>query len=182
MARVKNGATTKARHKKVLKQAKGYFGSKHRLYKTAKEQLMHSGQYAFRDRKQKKREFRKLWITRINAACRENGISYSRFIEGLTKAGVEINRKMLAEIAINDKNAFKELVEISKQGKEGKMNKNSDIPMQEVTIKQEAKEEVKTDSKDYSKMTVSELKEIAKERNIDTTGMKKADICKALEK
>ena len=90
MARVKNGAVTKARHKKVLKQAKGYFGSKHRLYKTAKEQLMHSGQYAYRDRKQKKREFRKLWITRINAACRENGISYSRFIEGLTKAGVEI--------------------------------------------------------------------------------------------
>ena len=106
MARVKNGATTKARHKKVLKQAKGYFGSKHRLYKTAKEQLMHSGQYAFRDRKQKKRDFRKLWITRINAACRQNDISYSRFIEGLTKAGVEINRKMLSEIAIDDSKAF----------------------------------------------------------------------------
>ena len=85
MARVKNGATTKARHKKVLKQAKGYFGSKHRLYKSAKEQLMHSGQYAFRDRRQKKRDFRKLWITRINAACREEDISYSRFIEGLNK-------------------------------------------------------------------------------------------------
>ena len=84
MARVKNGAVTKARHKKVLKQAKGYFGSKHRLYKTAKEQLMHSGQYAFRDRKQKKREFRKLWITRINAACRQNDISYSKFINGLS--------------------------------------------------------------------------------------------------
>ena len=76
MARVKNGAVTKAHHKKVLKEAKGYFGSKHRLYKTAKEQLMHSGQYAFRDRKQKKRDFRKLWITRINAACRQNDISY----------------------------------------------------------------------------------------------------------
>ena len=95
MARVRSGAVTKARHKKVLKQAKGYFGSKHRLYKTAKEQLMHSGQYAFRDRKQKKRDFRKLWIARINAACRNEGISYSRFIEGLTKAGVEVNRKML---------------------------------------------------------------------------------------
>ena len=117
MARVKNGAVTKARHKKVLKQAKGYFGSKHRLYKTAKEQLMHSGQYAFRDRKQKKRDFRKLWITRINAACRQNDISYSRFIEGLTKAGVEINRKMLSEIAINDPKAFTDLVKIAKTAK-----------------------------------------------------------------
>ena len=115
MARVKNGAVTKARHKKVLKAAKGYFGSKHRLYKTAKEQLMHSGQYAFRDRKQKKRDFRKLWITRINAACRMNDISYSRFIEGLTKAGVEINRKMLSEIAIADAEGFKNLVEIAKK-------------------------------------------------------------------
>jgi len=114
MARVKNGAVTKARHKKVLKQAKGYFGSKHRLYKTAKEQLMHSGQYAYRDRKQKKREFRKLWITRINAACRMNDISYSRFIEGLTKAGVEVNRKMLSEIAINDPKMFSEFVSIAK--------------------------------------------------------------------
>ena len=117
MARVKNGAVTKARHKKVLKQAKGYFGSKHRLYKTAKEQLMHSGQYAFRDRKQKKRDFRKLWITRINAACRENEISYSRFIDGLNKAGVEVNRKMLSELAIYDKEAFANLVKVAKEGK-----------------------------------------------------------------
>ena len=115
MARVKNGAVTKARHKKVLKAAKGYFGSKHRLYKTAKEQLMHSGQYAFRDRKQKKREFRKLWITRINAACRMNDISYSRFIEGLTKAGVEVNRKMLSEIAIADPKGFTDIVNIAKE-------------------------------------------------------------------
>ena len=114
MTRVKNGVTTKARHKKVLKAAKGYFGSKHRLYKTAKEQLMHSGQYAFRDRRQKKREFRKLWIVRINAACRENEISYSRFIEGLNKAGVEVNRKMLSEIAIADPKAFSELVKVAK--------------------------------------------------------------------
>ena len=114
MARVKNGAVTKARHKKVLKQAKGYFGSKHRLYKTAKEQLMNSGQYAFRDRRQRKRDFRKLWITRINAACRQNDISYSRFIEGLTKAGVQVNRKMLADVAINDAAAFAKLVEVAK--------------------------------------------------------------------
>ena len=110
MARVKNGAVTKARHKKVLKAAKGYTGSKHRLYKTAKEQLMKSRKYAYRDRKNRKRDFRKLWITRINAACRMYDISYSRFINGLNKAGVEVNRKMLSEIAINDIDAFKALV------------------------------------------------------------------------
>ena len=205
MARVKNGAVTKARHKKVLKQAKGYFGSKHRLYKSAKEQLMHSGQYAYRDRKQKKREFRKLWITRINAACRENGISYSRFIEGLNKAGVEVNRKMLSEIAINDPKAFTELVEVAKKGKEGKIKVSEVKSTNEVTVKssstkeevkttekkattkketakKETKKEEKTEVKDYSKMTVAELKEIAKEKGIATTGMKKADIIAALEK
>ena len=203
MARVKNGAVTKARHKKVLKQAKGYFGSKHRLYKSAKEQLMHSGQYAFRDRKQKKREFRKLWITRINAACRENGISYSRFIEGLNKAGVEVNRKMLSEIAINDPKAFTELVEVAKKGKEGKIKANEVKSTNEVTVKssntkeevkttekktvakketKEEKKEEKTEVKDYSKMTVAELKEVAKEKGIATTGLKKADIIEALEK
>ena len=117
MARVKNGAVTKARHKKVLKAAKGYTGSKHRLYKTAKEQLMKSRKYAYRDRKNRKRDFRKLWITRINAACRMNGISYSKFISGLNKAGVEVNRKMLSEIAINDPKAFSELVKVAKSGK-----------------------------------------------------------------
>src|SRR5574344_3145795 len=102
MTRVKNSVATRARRKKVLKRAEGYFGSKHRLYKTANEQVMHSERYAFRDRKQKKRDFRKLWITRINAGCRENEISYSRFINGLSKAGIEINRKMLSEMAIDD--------------------------------------------------------------------------------
>ena len=114
MARVKNGAVTKARRKKVLKQAKGYFGSKHRLFKTAKEQVMHSYVYAYRDRKQNKRNFRKLWIVRINAACRENEISYSKFINGLSKAGVAINRKMLSEIAINDAAGFTAIVEKAK--------------------------------------------------------------------
>ena len=139
MARVKNGAVTKARHKKVLKQAKGYFGSKHRLYKTAKEQLMHSGQYAYRDRKQRKRDFRKLWITRINAACRQNDISYSRFIEGLTKAGVEINRKMLSEVAINDPKAFTELVKVARDGKAGKIKANEVKSTSEVTVANVAK-------------------------------------------
>ena len=110
MARVKGGNVSKNRRRKVLKQAKGYFGSKHRLYKTAKEQLMHSGQYAFRDRKQKKREFRKLWITRISAACRSNGTTYSKFMNGLKKSGIILNRKMLSEIAIADPESFSNLV------------------------------------------------------------------------
>ena len=153
MARVKNSVTTRARHKKVLKAAKGYFGSKHRLYKTAKEQLMHSGQYAFRDRRQKKRDFRKLWITRINAACRENEISYSRFIEGLNKAGVEVNRKMLSEIAIADPKAFTELVNTAKKGLEGKATvaakKESvkEVEVVKVTAKKETKKEEKVEEK-----------------------------------
>ena len=191
MARVKNGAVTKARHKKVLKAAKGYFGSKHRLYKTAKEQLMHSGQYAFRDRKQKKRDFRKLWITRINAACRQNEISYSRFIEGLTKAGVEINRKMLSEIAINDPKMFSELVSVAKDGKAGKITKATEVAGNEVTIggkttkaaaKKEVKAEAKEEAVDYSKMTVAELKEEAAKKEINVAGMKKAEIIEALTK
>ena len=123
MTRVKNGVTTKQRHKKVLKEAKGYFGSKHRLYRTANEQVMHSGKYAFRDRRQNKREFRKLWITRINAACRENEISYSKFISGLNKAEVTINRKMLSEIAIDNPKAFADLVVIAKDALNGKVTK-----------------------------------------------------------
>ena len=117
MTRVKGGTIHRARRKKVLEEAKGYFGSKHRLFKTAKEQVMRSERYAYRDRKQKKRDFRKLWIVRINAECRENGISYSKFISGLNKAGVEVNRKMLSELAIYDKEAFKELVNVAKTGK-----------------------------------------------------------------
>ncbi len=198
MARVKNGAVTKARHKKVLKSAKGYFGSKHRLYKSAKEQLMHSGQYAFRDRKQKKRDFRKLWITRINAACRMNDISYSRFIEGLNKAGVEVNRKMLSEIAINDPKAFAELVKVAKDGKSGNIKKAKEVNTKEVTIGTSKEKSSKTTTKketttkkvektkeekvDYSKMTVAELKEVAAKKKINVTGMKKVEIIEALEK
>ena len=120
MTRVKGGTVARARRKKVLKQAKGYFGSKHRLYKTAHEQVMHSGQYAYRDRRQNKRNFRKLWITRINAACRENEISYSKFINGLSLAKIEINRKMLSEIAIDNPAYFSELVKIAKDALDGK--------------------------------------------------------------
>ena len=137
MARVKGGTISRARHKKVLKQAKGYFGSKHRLYRTANEQVMHSGKYAFRDRRQKKRDFRKLWITRINAGCRENDMSYSKFINGLLKANVTINRKMLSEIAINDKEAFTKLVEMAKQALAGTLKE------EKVTVKAETKAETK---------------------------------------
>ena len=145
MARVKTGYTTKQRHKKILKAAKGYFGSKHRLYKTAKEQLMHSGVYAFRDRRAKKRDFRKLWITRINAECRVNNISYSKFINGLNKAGVIINRKMLAEMAVSDKEAFANLVKLAKDALEGKMPKEAKVAKKEV-VKEEKKETVKKEA------------------------------------
>ncbi len=111
MARVKGAMRTRARHKKVLKLAKGYRGGKSKLYKTANQAVMKSLVYAYRDRKAKKREFRQLWIARINAAARMNGISYSKFMNGLKKNGIEINRKMLSEIAISDPDAFKELVE-----------------------------------------------------------------------
>lgn len=113
--RVKGGNKTHLRRKKILKQAKGYFGSKHLLFKTAKEQVMRSLNYAYIDRRNIKRDFRKLWIKRINAACRLNNISYSKFMHGLKLANIEINRKMLSEIAIHDEKAFANLVEIAKK-------------------------------------------------------------------
>ncbi|MDE5715939.1 MAG: 50S ribosomal protein L20 [Anaeroplasmataceae bacterium] len=115
MPRVKGGYTTRRRRKAVLKLAKGYYGSKHTLYKTAHEQVMRSLAYAYRDRKARKRDFRKLWISRINAACQLNGLKYSRFINGLAKANISINRKMLAEMAVNDPTAFANLCELATQ-------------------------------------------------------------------
>lgn len=114
MPRVKGGTVTRKRRKKVLKLAKGYFGSKHTLYKVANQQVMKSGNYAFRDRRQKKRDFRKLWITRINAAARMNGLSYSRLMHGLKLSGIEVNRKMLADLAVNDLTAFNQLADAAK--------------------------------------------------------------------
>ena len=114
MARVKGGYTTRRRRKKILKLAKGYYGSKHALYKTAHEQVMNSLEYAYRDRRALKREMRKLWIARINAAARMNDISYSKLMHGLKVAGIEINRKMLSEIAISDPKAFTAIVEKAK--------------------------------------------------------------------
>ena len=116
MPRVKGGYTTRRRRKAVLKMAKGYVGSKHILYRTAKQQVMKSLVYAFRDRKARKRDFRRLWIQRINAACKLNGTNYSTFIYGLSQKDVVINRKMLAEMAVNDPEGFKKLVELSNKG------------------------------------------------------------------
>jgi large subunit ribosomal protein L20 len=113
MPRVKRGVTARARHKKVLKQAKGYYGARSRVYRVAKQAVIKAGQYAYRDRRQRKRQFRALWIVRINAAAREFGLSYSRFIAGLNKAQVAIDRKVLADIAVRDKEAFAELARIA---------------------------------------------------------------------
>ena len=165
MTRVKGGTVARARRKKVLKEAKGYFGSKHRLYKTAHEQVMHSGQYAFRDRRQNKRNFRKLWITRINAACRENEISYSKFINGLNKAGVTINRKMLSELAIDNKEAFADLVQIAKDSLDGKAYKPATKKEEVKAEKAEEKETKTTTKKTTTKTTAKKTatKKVVKE-------------------
>lgn len=114
MARVKRGVTARAKHKKVLKKAKGYYGAKSRQFRSAKEQVIKSGQYAYRDRRNKKREFRALWIIRIGAASKELGLPYSRFINGLIKAGITLDRKVLADMAMHDKAAFSVLVDQAK--------------------------------------------------------------------
>ena len=118
MARVKGGATAKARHKKVLNKAKGYYGARSKLYKTAKQAVIKAGQYAYRDRRQRKRQFRQLWITRINAAARMHGLSYSRLINGLHKAEIEVDRKVLADIAVHDPEGFGAIAAAAKAGLE----------------------------------------------------------------
>lgn len=213
MPRVKGGYTTRRRRKAVLKLAKGYVGSKHTIYRTANEAVMRAMQYAYRDRKQKKRDFRKLWIQRINAAAKENGLKYSLFICGLSRAGVEVNRKMLADLAVNDPKAFTEFVEIAKKGltmpsvkltekvvvlqteskaaKAAKADVAQEAPKATKSVKapKAAKVEApKTDvaveaTVDYNKMTVAELKVIAKEKGITgISAMKKADLVAALTK
>lgn len=213
MPRVKGGYTTRRRRKAVLKLAKGYVGSKHTIYRTANEAVMRAMQYAYRDRKQKKRDFRKLWIQRINAAAKENGLKYSLFICGLSRAGVEVNRKMLADLAVNDPKAFTEFVEIAKKGltmpsvkltekvvvlqteskaaKAAKADVAQEAPKATKTVKapktvkvETPKTEVAVEATvDYNKMTVAELKVIAKEKGITgISAMKKADLVGALTK
>lgn len=113
MPRVKRGVTAKARHKKILKLAKGYYGARSRVYRVAKQAVIKAGQYAYRDRKQRKRQFRALWIVRINAQARECGLSYSRFMNGLKKASIALDRKVLADMAVHDKEAFAELAKLA---------------------------------------------------------------------
>lgn len=115
MARVKRGVTAQRRHKKVLRQARGYYGTRSRLFKRANEAVMRAQQYQYRDRRNRKRDMRRLWIIRINAAARMNGMTYGRFIEGLTKAGIQVDRKILADLAVRDQVAFSQLVEAAKQ-------------------------------------------------------------------
>ena len=114
MPRVKRGVTAHAKHKKVIEQAKGYSGRRKNVFRVAKQAVTKAGQYAYRDRRQRKRQFRSLWIARINAAARENGMSYSRFMDGLNKASIDIDRKVLADLAVFDKNAFASLAEQAK--------------------------------------------------------------------
>ena len=181
MTRVKGGNVAKNRRRKVLKRAKGYFGSKHRLFKTAQEQLMHSGHYAYRDRKMNKRNFRKLWITRINAACRMNDISYSRFINGLTKAGVIINRKMLSEVAIDNAQLFTSYVNIAKDALAGKVA-TTKVEKANKEVKA-AESETVAENTDLNSLKVAELREMAEANGIkNAADMKKAELVEALSK
>ena len=177
MPRVKGGYVTRRRRNRVLKLAKGYFGSKHTLYKTAHEQVMRSLAYSYRDRKVRKRDFRKLWIQRINAACQLNGMKYSRFINGLNRAGIEVNRKMLAEMAVNDAKGFAQLVELAKAGLVNEPVVKNTVE-EVVVVAAPVAEEVA----DLESLKVAELRELAKEKGISGySTMKKAELIEALK-
>ncbi len=209
MPRVKGGYTTRRRRKAVLKLAKGYYGAKHLLYRTAHEQVMRALRYAYRDRKVRKREFRKLWIQRINAAAKLNGLKYNQFIFGLTNAGVEVNRKMLADLAVTDPAAFSQFAEIAKKNltktesavkenvvvltKESKAQRAlraaQDAKAEKKVAPKAAKAETKVEAKveapkaDLESLTVAELKAMAKEAGVKgISTMKKADLIAALSK
>lgn len=179
MPRVKGGYTARRRRKKILKLAKGYFGSKRALYRTAHEQVMRSLSYAYRDRKQKKRQFRKLWITRINAAAKLNNTKYSILIHGLALANVEVNRKVLADLAVNDPAGFTAYCNLAKDAIAGNLPKKvSAKPVQ--AVKKEVKVET-VEVVDYAKMLVKDLKALAIEKGIEGADkMLKADLVEAL--
>ncbi len=207
MPRVKSGVQTRRRRKKILKLAKGYFGSKRTLYRTANEQVMRSLNYAYISRRLRKRDFRKLWIQRINAACKLNGYKYSHLIHGLSLANVEINRKMLADMAVNDQEGFKQLLELSKnaianKGKEPKkvekvvkvepkkiVKEEPKVEVKKEVVKEEAKVEVKKATAKETKpsktslesLTVAELRELAKEKGLTGySSLKKAELVDAI--
>lgn len=182
MTRVKGGTVSKNRRRKVLKEAKGYFGSKHRLYKTAQEQVFHSGNYAFRDRRQNKRNFRKLWITRINAACRMNEISYSKFINGLNLAGVTVNRKMLAELAIDSPEAFTSLVVIAKGALNGKKYEPKTVAASKSTSVKEVSEDAAKAKKTAAKKTTTKKDTTEKVETKKTTTKKTTTAKKTTKK
>ncbi|MFA5693341.1 MAG: 50S ribosomal protein L20 [Acholeplasmataceae bacterium] len=211
MARIKYSVQSRRRRKKTLKLAKGYFGSKRTLYRTANEQVMRSLSYSYRDRKQRKRNFRKLWITRINAASTLNGLKYSRFIYGLTLANVQVNRKMLADLAVNEPDAFKTYVDLAKDAienpnnytknheevlvpeskalangksiKEPKPVKKETKKVDKPKVEEKAKTEVKEESKDLSKLLVADLREIAKDLKIENySSLRKAELIDAINK